>query len=841
MDIVSSGDKPLLYAIDSQKLQVNGLNSANLEFENKYGIFAIYQSNQRHLDLKIQGKIIIRDQNTKYRMGGFLYINGQNINADLTGDFQIHNSSVQRGLIAQIMDANQFKLSNSNISSSSQSNLLYSVSQIVEISLLNNSIIQSNKSQIPKQYFDQTKYTISMLDIINEDLYVFESSFVIIGAKNVYSLKNKFINSQFSKMGGHIYLEQTNFFDQNSLFMNGLAYNGGAIYCSQCEMTLNGTNFIENIAVNGGCIYQGKQSQIIMTQIFVNKSAGYGMGGFIASESESQMKSRMLDQDSLYIPKIGSFRNTYTARILEKNDSPSLFIDGLQIFNIFSLQDGGAFYLQSEGLQFHIKNVNQQDSESILGNGGFIYSSHLTMQIIIEDSSKFYDLLGYAIDQKIFFNQGNSIYLLNPLRNVTITNIRVENIVSWKEQIMFEDYLFREDSTFYGSISFNTSLYLEISHSYFNNITTTFSGLMNVQNRYANIIFKNNYISNIKTDFDQIIYIEMAQNLQMENNKVFNITSRVFGSGLLYVNIIQEQAYLNSNYVKCYESPLYPYIELDNLDLRKDEFKDQQYEDNSLYEREPEQYSYYPNQDRSSLQYLPKEYNSILRSLFSFSYVQQLMMNNTIVVDCLINSKTDQMIQLASQVKLFIDSNSNYINSSGGISIYQSFTETIFYLYNNTYLNTSSNKGIIITDRLIRFFMQNCYVRNHTILGNANFGLINLIAIDVSNEVISNSTIRNCSFFDIQTYAGGNLIQINSYLMDFLLLQSIKLVGIYQRGESLGGHILIEKINKGLIVSSLCGYRKSLFRNILGKSKVVLIVNKMQGTQMTLKDTIIDI
>jgi hypothetical protein len=97
---------------------------------------------------------------------------------------------------------------------------------------------------------------------------VSQNTFYILQAQNVSLQYNTLQNCGANKQGGLFDLQQTTFYDLESLYQNIGADWGGVINCESCKINIKGSRFLKNRAGSAGVISLRTESYMMASKVF---------------------------------------------------------------------------------------------------------------------------------------------------------------------------------------------------------------------------------------------------------------------------------------------------------------------------------------------------------------------------------------------------------------------------------------------------------------------------------------------------------------------------------------------------------------------------------------------
>ncbi|CDW91193.1 UNKNOWN [Stylonychia lemnae] len=604
------------------------------------------------------------------------------------------------------------------------------------------------------------------------------------------------------------------------------ANQGGAIYCENCNISLIKSTFQDSLANEGGVIYSIGQNQISITNSSFNNSISFTKGGFIAlyqDQSAFKLNKTLLIENTIY-NKTFSYDNG--GGIYCENAHINIQLRNISQYNSASINgEGGFIHAKASSNIIIVDSLIQDYFSSINASALLSYSNNIEILIngtVFEQTPQYLQQFDQATDE--YFSQFGAL-MLQDCNKIIFKNNQFRNNFRAK----FAGAVYVSNCSFldFGSVYFNNQaeygggIYLQgtqeiyIDSAIFDeNLAKFKGGSISINNSVGNAFLKNVSIENSQSQVSAGLSYEILRNLVFGKNiqqkltiqdSYFNNLSSSYASAM-YLSSWSTTFILNSVQIsnsKCEDNGLIQVVEAQNQEqeLSLSKLRTSQFEDVILSE-DPEKVDALDTSGTGVIIILTRrrrleqeeiqEIKKInLNRVMKFISAKQVMINRMVFQNCNIPDENQEvpLIQTMKDTQLFIDTNSIYLNNKGTYNGLYNFQKSDVYMINNTYINlTSILTSMIIGTDIQKFFVDNCYFKNHTSFAtNDNGGIFKLKNTTLQTRQ-GNTTIRN--FVDVRVIKAGQKI-IGGSLFE----------GYY-------GDFRIE-------ISSLVGYRKSFFKHFL--------------------------
>ncbi|CDW74982.1 UNKNOWN [Stylonychia lemnae] len=817
-----------------------------------------------------------------YKSNSIIYYNKNNSRLNLT-DFQIEFlSSNDISLI--VLDLIQF--------------LAFDNVTIIKIQTQRNGQLIKTRAKDSIVYLRNSNFNcqdeLDQVSII-DGLDVLDSYSLIdsVGQIEINGYNNSFKNCYASESGGVFSLQDgTNLIDQFSNYTSISSQQGGVVYCINCSMNMSYCLFENIVTINGGVVYvEGISTFFMENSLLLNLFAKQSgsmiyMINLIKSEATNtqaminnctiQKAQSMFDGGLLYLDSFGvqiiiqdsTFSdiqsNQGNGGIFYVNEATLLSIQNTSFQNYEAHKNGAILYSESQRIMISISSSNftqnQNDYETSVDdmdsalyefNSGAIYIKN-ALQVIFRNNifrnhfrpfqggvmylesttfqdkdsiynnsyayfggaMYFYSMNSITLDSVIFeknhaFSDGGSIFIDEQNGNLSFNNITITRSTSniWGGAIIFQSYSNQEEKSF------------EIIGGKFSFIQSYSSGLMFFTDYNAQLIIKDAYIQDIYTRQAFAISVLGARNVYISNLDINNIF--LFGSikqSFLGALEITENIYITSSIFNCVNNNLT--YKAQQATIIADEI--------------------FFNQN----QQLPGPF-------IIAQYFPQAMINNLTVRNCqIVNFIQKSVITMDVGVNLFIDINSTYENIQNPYpSVYQ-INYAKAYLYNNTYINLSSQQYGMLYSYQSFIFIQGIYAKNVSCLSvKSNCGVLQFLMNRQSPNRIQTYrkyTVRNSTFIDIKSNSQGSFLYFDDARAKSLEFQSITIINptlSVQEDQSTYQSNLMYLIRypTGLQIqfNSLKGYQQTTISGMRTNGDILLFLNQ-PNMNVYFNDTIFD-
>ncbi|CDW72107.1 UNKNOWN [Stylonychia lemnae] len=337
----------------------------------------------------------------------------------------------------------------------------------------------------------------------------------------IYSCFQKCYNCD---KGGAFALNNSDLYDQGSVFSQLSSFDGGSIYCGNCSISLQSSYFENNYGYNGGQIVVYEQIRLFDSQNVTFKNSKSSLRG-------------------------GVF---YFCSDIPKQVQTNLRLENITIFDAFANQ-GGVFSIKFMSLNLIISNI--QIEKAGAQNGGVFYISEI-QSLNITKPAKFTKLYAY-IDYTFLATFAKDSFFYFSDVEIVSNNDNLLNVIesSYIQSSILAKQSFQGTSIqFYGSsqIIFER---VNIMNSYLGSLGGTFS-IQDVKNfsdtnsTYKNtagiqggfmyslnspIFMRNIQIQNALAYYGGIFYLYGSIPAYLDNCTFYNSKSLADG-GLLYLS-----------------------------------------------------------------------------------------------------------------------------------------------------------------------------------------------------------------------------------------------------------------------------------------------------------------